>query len=78
MNVTEKVKSIIVEKLGVDESAVVPSASFANDLGADSLDTFQILMDVEEELGMTVDEEKAESIKTVGDAVRLIKETMEA
>lgn len=74
----EVLKKHISEVLGVDANEITEDMEFDRDLGADSLDTFQILMDVEEELGMTVDEEKAESIKTVGDAVRLIKETMEA
>ncbi|EEP28275.1 MULTISPECIES: acyl carrier protein [Shuttleworthella] len=74
----EVLKKHISEVLGVDANEITEDMEFDKDLGADSLDTFQILMDVEEELGMTVDEEKAESIKTVGDAVRLIKETMEA
>ena len=74
----EVLKKHISEVLGVDANEITEDMEFDKDLGADSLDTFQILMDVEEELGMTVDEEKAESIKTVGDAVCLIKETMEA
>ena len=74
----EVLKKHISEVLGVDANEITEDMEFDKDLGADSLDTFQILMDVEEELGMTVDAEKAESIKTVGDAVRLIKETMEA
>ena len=74
----EVLKKHISEVLGVDANEITEDMEFDKDLDADSLDTFQILMDVEEELGMTVDEEKAESIKTVGDAVRLIKETMEA
>ncbi len=74
----EVLKKHISEVLGVDANEITEDMEFDKDLGADSLDTFQILMDVEEELGMTVDEEKAEAIKTVGDAVRLIKETMEA
>ena len=74
----EVFKKHISEVLGVDANEITEDMEFDKDLGADSLDTFQILMDVEEEFGMTVDEEKAESIKTVGDAVRLIKETMEA
>ena len=74
----EVLKKHISEVLGVDANEITEDMEFDKDLGADSLDTFQILMDVEEEFGMTVDEEKAESIKTVGDAVRLIKETMEA
>lgn len=74
----EVLKKHICEVLGLDANEITEDMEFDKDLGADSLDTFQILMDVEEELGMTVDEEKAEKIKTVGDAVRLIKETMGA
>lgn len=73
MNVTEKVKSIIVEKLGVDGSAVVPGASFANDLGADSLDTVELIMEFEKEFGIQIPDEDSEKIATVGDAVSYIE-----
>ena len=62
-----------VEKLGVDESAVVPSASFANDLGADSLDTVELIMDFEKEFGIQIPDEDSEKIATVGDAISYIE-----
>ena len=73
MNVTEKVNSIIVEKLGVDESAEEPSASFTNDLGADSLDTVELIMDFEKEFGIQIPDEDSEKIATVGDAISYIE-----
>lgn len=72
--VAAKVKSIIVEKMGVEESAVVESASFTNDLGADSLDTVEMIMDFEKEFGITIPDEDAEKIATVGDAISYIEE----
>ena len=77
MDVTGKVKSIIVEKLGVDESAVVPGASFANDLGADSLDTVELIMDFEKEFGIQIPDEDSEKIATVGDAISYIEAHVE-
>lgn len=71
--VAAKVKAIIVEKMGVEESAVVESASFANDLGADSLDTVEMIMDFEKEFGITIPDEEAEKISTVGDAIAYIE-----
>ena len=71
--VAAKVKAIIVEKLGVDENEVVESASFTNDLGADSLDTVQMIMDFEKEFGVTIPDEAAEEISTVGDAIAYIE-----
>jgi len=69
-NETEaRVKSIIVEKLGVDESEITREASFTNDLGADSLDTVELIMEFEKEFDMTIPDEDAEKIATVGDAV---------
>ena len=67
--VADKVKAIIVEKLGVEESQVVNEASFSNDLGADSLDTVEMIMDFEKEFGISIPEEEAENITTVGDAI---------
>jgi len=64
-----KVKSIIVEKLGVDESDITDEASFTNDLGADSLDTVELIMEFEKEFDLTIPDEDAEKIATVGDAV---------
>ncbi|MBQ1176410.1 MAG: acyl carrier protein [Paludibacteraceae bacterium] len=71
--VAAKVKAIIVEKLGVDENEVVESASFTNDLGADSLDTVEMIMDFEKEFGVTIPDEAAEEISTVGDAIAYIE-----
>ena len=71
--VAAKVKAIIVEKLGVDESEVVPTASFTNDLGADSLDTVELIMEFEKEFGITIPEDQAEKISTVGDAIAYIE-----
>lgn len=71
--VAAKVKAIIVEKLGVDENEVVESASFTNDLGADSLDTVEMIMDFEKEFGVTIPDEAAEEISTVGDAISYIE-----
>ena len=69
-------KKVIAEVLNVDEAEVTPSTTFVDDLGADSLDVFQIIMGVEEELDIEVDVEEAEKIVTVGDAVDLIKKTV--
>jgi acyl carrier protein len=68
------VKSIIVEQLGVDEEEVTPDASFVDDLGADSLDTVELVMAFEEEFDIEIPDEDAEKITTVGDAVQYIKE----
>jgi acyl carrier protein len=64
-----KVTSIIVEKLGVEESDITPDASFTNDLGADSLDTVELIMEFEKEFDITIPDEDAEKIATVGDAI---------
>ena len=72
MAVADKVKSIIVEQLGVDEEEVTPDASFVDDLGADSLDTVELVMAFEEEFGVEIPDDAAESIVTVGDAVKYI------
>lgn len=64
-----KVKSIIVEKLGVEESDITRDASFTNDLGADSLDTVELIMEFEKEFDITIPDEDAEKISTVGDAL---------
>ena len=69
----EKLKSIIVEVLSVDESEVTLEATFVDDLGADSLDVFQIIMGLEEEFDIEIPNEEAEKIVTVGDAVEHIK-----
>ena len=65
----QRIQEIIVEKLGVDPSDVVREASFTNDLGADSLDTVELIMEFEKEFDMTIPDEDAEQIGTVGDAV---------
>lgn len=67
--VAEKVKAIIVDKLGVDEADVVATASFTNDLGADSLDTVELIMEFEKEFGVSIPDEEAQKISTVGDAI---------
>ncbi|MGC9330265.1 MAG: acyl carrier protein [Bacteroidales bacterium] len=69
-----KVKSIIVDKLGVDENEVTPEASFTNDLGADSLDTVELIMELEKEFDISIPDEEAEKIGTVGDAIKYIEE----
>ncbi|HUP65285.1 MAG TPA: acyl carrier protein [Thermoanaerobaculia bacterium] len=72
MSVEERVKSIIVEQLGVDAEEVTPEASFVEDLGADSLDTVELIMAFEEEFGVEISDEEAEKIKRVKDAVEYI------
>lgn len=71
--VQSKVVEIIVDKLGVKESEVVPEASFTNHLGADSLDTVELIMEFEKEFGITIPDEEAEKITTVGDAIAYIE-----
>ena len=71
--ISEKVKAIIVEKLGVNESEVTPEATFPQDLGADSLDTVELIMEFQKEFGITIPDDKAEGIKTVGDAIAYIE-----
>jgi acyl carrier protein len=72
MSVAEKVKSIIVEQLGVDAEEVTPAASFTDDLGADSLDIVELVMAFEEEFGIEIPDEDAENITTVQDAINYI------
>lgn len=71
--VAERVKKIIVDKLGVDESEVVESANFINDLGADSLDTVELIMEFEKEFEVSIPDEQAENIQTVGQAVEYLE-----
>ena len=71
--VTTKVKAIIVDKLGVDEAEVTITASFTDDLGADSLDTVELIMEFEKEFDIQIPDDKAEAIATVGDAVSFIE-----
>jgi acyl carrier protein len=73
MSVAERVKQIIVEQLGVDESQVDPSASFVDDLGADSLDIVELVMAFEEAFDLDIPDDEAEKIKTVKDAVDYIE-----
>ncbi len=71
--VASKVKAIIVDKLGVEESEVTAEASFTNDLGADSLDTVEMIMEFEKEFGISIPDDQAEKITTVGDAIAHIE-----
>lgn len=71
--IESKVKAIIVDKLGVDDKDVTPEASFTNDLGADSLDTVELIMDLEKEFEIQIPETEAEKIATVGDAIAFIE-----
>jgi len=73
-DIAGKVQSIIVEKLGVDEADISDDASFTNDLGADSLDTVELIMEFEKEFDLTIPDEDAEKIATVGDAVAYLTE----
>ncbi len=73
-NVQERVKNIIVEQLGVEADQVKPEAQFVNDLGADSLDTVELIMALEEEFDIEIPDEKAEKIKTVGEAIEYIEQ----
>ena len=72
-NISDRVTKIIVDKLGVDESESSSEASFTNDLGADSLDTVELIMELEKEFDISIPDEKAEAIATVGDAVSYIE-----
>jgi len=69
----QRIKEIIVEKLGVDQADITREASFTNDLGADSLDTVELIMEFEKEFDMTIPDEDAEQIATVGDAITYIE-----
>lgn len=71
--IESKVKAIIVDKLSVDEAEVVATASFTNDLGADSLDTVELIMEFEKEFGINIPDDQAEKITTVGDAISYIE-----
>jgi acyl carrier protein len=72
-DVEKKVKEIIVSKLGVDEAQITPEASFTNDLGADSLDTVELVMEFEKAFNVQIPDEDAEKIGTVGDAINYLK-----
>tara|TARA_B100001939_G_C16921463_1_gene609572 strand:+ start:1052 stop:1318 length:267 start_codon:yes stop_codon:yes gene_type:complete len=73
-DVNSRVVAIIVDKLGVDESEVTAEASFTNDLGADSLDTVELIMEFEKEFNIAIPDDQAEKIATVGDAVKYIED----
>lgn len=75
-DIASRVKKIIIDKLGVDESEVTPEASFTNDLGADSLDTVELIMEFEKEFGISIPDEQAENISTVGQAVAYLEDNV--
>ena len=77
-SIEEKVRKIIVERLGVDESDVTLESSFTNDLGADSLDTVELIMELEKEFNISIPDEQAEQIQTVGDAVSYLESQVNA
>ena len=72
-DIQNRVKAIIVDTLGVDESEVKPEATFTNDLGADSLDTVELIMELEKEFNITIPDDQAEKIATVGDAIAYVE-----
>ena len=74
-DISSRVKAIIVDKLGVDENDVVPEASFTNDLGADSLDTVELIMEFEKEFDIQIPDDQAENIVSVGQAVEFIEKS---
>ena len=71
--IAAQVKNIIVDKLGVDAEEVTPEKSFTNDLGADSIDTVELIMEFEKEFGISIPDDQAEKISTVGDAIAYIE-----
>jgi acyl carrier protein len=73
-DIASRVKAIIIDKLGVEESEVTLEASFTDDLGADSLDTVELIMEFEKEFNIAIPDDKAETISTVGEAVKYIEE----
>ncbi len=77
-SVEEKIKSIVVNQLGVEESAVVPKAKFIEDLGADSLDIVELVMAMEEAFGIDIPDEEAENIRTVSDAIGFVRKMGES
>ena len=74
--IASRVKAIIVDKLGVEESEVTTEASFTNDLGADSLDTVELIMELEKEFNITIPDDQAEKITTVGEAIAHIEKAI--
>ncbi len=77
-NLEDRLKKMIADQLGVDEPQVIPSASFADDLNADSLDLVELIMSIEEEFGVEIPDEDAEKITTVGDALTYLNEHAQA
>lgn len=75
-DIAQKVKGIIIDKLGVEESEVTPEASFTNDLGADSLDTVELIMEFEKEFEISIPDDHAENISTVGQAITYLEENV--
>ena len=73
-SISDKVKEIIIDKLGVEDSEVSPESSFTNDLGADSLDTVELIMELEKEFNIAIPDDDAENIATVGDAINYVVE----
>ena len=78
MDVEAKVKEIVMDKLGVEESQITQEASFTNDLGADSLDTVELIMEFEKEFDLAIPDDQAEKIATVGEAIAHIEEAVES
>lgn len=76
LSIADKVKAIIVDKLGVDETEITHQASFTNDLGADSLDTVELIMEFESEFDIKIPDDKAEKITTVGEAINYLEKTL--
>ena len=76
--IAQKVKGIIIDKLGVEESEVSPEASFTNDLGADSLDTVELIMEFEKEFNISITDDQAENIGTVGQAIAYLEENVKS
>ena len=74
-DISSRVKAITVDKLGVDENEVVDGASFTNDLGADSLDTVELIMEFEKEFDIQIPDDQAENISTVGQAIKFIEQS---
>jgi acyl carrier protein len=77
-DIHSRVKTIIVDKLGVDENEITPEASFTNDLGADSLDTVELIMEFEKEFNISIPDEAAETITTVGAAIKYVEDNIKS